>query len=97
MLRDRCTRQRLRSHSSYIQVRAAEPVTLGDVLVTVSVTVIVRFEGAVAVTVTTPGRTQVAMPESLIPAICPLAVAHVSPSACVSCRLEWSLNVPVAV
>ena len=26
--------------------------------------------------------------QSLIPAICPLAVAHVSPSACVSSRLE---------
>jgi hypothetical protein len=80
-----------------MQVSAAEPVTFGDVFVTVLVTVMVRFEGAVAVTVTTPGRTQLAMPESLMPAICPLAVAQVSPSAWVSWRLERSLKVPVAV
>lgn len=80
-----------------MQVSAAEPVTFGDVFVTVVVTVMVRLVGAVAVTVTTPARTQVAMPESLIPAICPLAVAQASPSAWVSWRLEWSLNIPVAV
>ena len=73
------------------------PLTLGDVFVTVLVTVIVRFVGAVAVTVTTPARTQVAVPESLIPATRPLEVAQVSPSAWVSWRLEWSLNIPVAV
>lgn len=83
--------------AAYMQVSAADPVTLGDVFVTVVVTVMVRFEGAVAVTVTTPARTQVAMPESLMPAICPLAVAHVSPSAWVNWRVEWSLNIPVAV
>lgn len=80
-----------------MQVSEAEPVTFGDVFVTVLVTVMVRFEGALAVTVTTPALTQLAMPESLIPAINPFAVAQVSPSACVSWRLEWSLKVPVAV
>ena len=66
---------------SYMQVSEALPLTLGEVLVTVLVTVMVKFVGAVAVTVTTPALTQVAVPESLMPAIKPLEVAQVSPSA----------------
>lgn len=81
----------------YIQVSDAVPLTFGDVFVTVVVTVMVKFEGAVAVTVTTPAFTHWAEPESLMPAMSPLLVAQVSPSACVSWRLEWSLKVPVAV
>jgi len=82
---------------SYMQVNEALPLILGEVLVTVSVTVMVKFVGAVAVTVTTPALTQFAIPESLMPAIQPFAVAQVSPSAWVSWRWEWSLNIPVAV
>ena len=66
---------------SYMQVSEALPLSLGEVLVTVLVTVMVKFVGAVAVTVTTPALTQVAVPESLMPAIKPLEVAQVSPSA----------------
>jgi hypothetical protein len=80
-----------------MHVSDAVPLTLGDVFVTVLLTVMVKFVGAVAVTVVVPPLTQVAMPESLIPAMAPLDVAQVSPSACVSWRLERSLNVPVAV
>jgi hypothetical protein len=80
-----------------MHVNEAVPLTLGDVLVIVLVTVIVRSTGALAVTVTTPALTQLAEPESLIPATKPFEVDHVSPSACVNCRLEWSLKVPVAV
>jgi len=82
---------------AHIQVSDAEPLIFGDVFWTVLVTVIVKSAGALAITVTTPGLTHVALPESLIPAIEPSEVAHVSPSACVSIRLEWSVKVPVAV
>lgn len=80
-----------------MQVNAAVPLTFGDVFVTVLVTVMVRFTGALAVTVTAPPRTHVAEPESLMPATSPLEVDQESPSAWVSCRLVWSLKVPVAV
>ena len=80
-----------------MHVSVAVPLTLGEVFVTVLVTVMVRSEGAVAVTVTEPLRTQVATPESLMPAIAPFDVAQVNPSAWVKVRLEWSLKVPVAV
>lgn len=76
------------SRDAYMQVNAAEPLTLGDVFCTVLLTVMVRFEGAVAVTVTDPDFTQVATPESLMPAIPPFDVAQVNPSAWVSVRLE---------
>lgn len=71
-----------------MQLSAAEPLTLGEVFVMVLVTVMVRSVGAVAVTFTEPLRTQVATPESLIPAIAPFEVAQVSPSAWVNVRLE---------
>lgn len=71
-----------------MQFSAAAPLTLGEVFVTVVVTVMVRSEGAVAVTVTDPDFTQVATPESLMPAIPPLEVAQVNPSAWVKVRLE---------
>lgn len=64
-----------------MHVSEALPLILGEVLVTVSVTVMVKFVGAVALIVTTPARTQVAVPESLMPATKPLEVAQVSPSA----------------
>jgi hypothetical protein len=66
---------------TYMHVNEAVPLILGDVLVTVLVTVMVKLLGAVAVTETTPALTQVAVPESLMPATKPLEVAQVSPSA----------------
>lgn len=80
-----------------MHVKEAVPLTFGDVFVIVLVTVMVKFTGALAVTDTTPPRTQVAEPESLMPATTPLEVDQESPSACVNCRLVWSLKVPVAV
>jgi hypothetical protein len=80
-----------------MHVSEAEPLTFGDVFWMVVVTVKVRDAGADAVTVTMPGVTQVAVPESLIPAIDPLDVAQVSPSVSVSVRLELFVKVPVAV
>src|SRR5438105_13506588 len=81
----------------YMQFSDAVPLTLGEVLSMVLLIVIVRSTGAVALTVTTPWPTQVAVPESSMVATAVFDVAQVRPSARVSWRLLLLSNFPVAV
>lgn len=81
---------------AYWQTNCAVPETLADVLFTPLLTVIVKFSGAVAVTVTVPGERHVASPvEPTLAAV--VDVFHESPSACESSRLVPLLKVPSAV
>lgn len=74
----------------------ALPWTVGAVFCTPLFTVICRFSGALAVTVTVPGDMQVASPVAPIVAAV-VDVFQVRPSTCESSRLVPLLKFPLAV
>src|SRR6266550_5797110 len=83
--------------TTYVQFNIALPLTFGEVFCTPLLTVICRSAGAVAVMITDPGETHVASPVSPMVASTVFDDFHSSPSAKCNSRLEWSVNMPVAV
>ena len=90
--------RRFSERNVYVQFKVAVPLTLVEVLLTPLLTVICRFCGAVAVTVTLPAAMQVALPVfPLMVATALFDVFQLRPSAAERSRLELLVKFPVAV
>ena len=82
----------------YVQFKVALPVTVGDVLLMPLFTVICKFCGALAITLTLPAAIQVALPVSpLMVAVALFEVDQLRPSTTVKSRLVLLVKFPVAV